>query len=319
MLRITKSSQAIEVKTIVGVFYAPPGIGKTTLAFTASKPMLLDFDRGSHRAKNRKDSVQIEKWSDVTDITAEDLAPYDTVAIDTAGRALDVLAADIIAANPKMGRGGALTLQGYGELKSKFTAWLKLMRSFGKDVVLLAHSDEQRSGDEVIERLDVQGGSKNEIYKSADMMGRIAIANGKRILNLSPTDTAFGKNPGQLPPLEVPHYETAPDFLATVIKQTKDSINALTEEQTKIAAGLAEWSEKIAKLATVEELTGFIAPIKALDESIRDNVSRLLVKASKEKGFTYDKEAGAFVAPAREPGADDAEEKKPARKGRAAA
>src|SRR5207248_775075 len=117
-------------------------------------------------------------------------------------RALDVLTQDIIQGNPKMGRGGALSLQGYGELRSRFTAWVKFVRAFGLDVVLLAHADEQRSGDEVIERLDVQGGSKNEIYKSADVMGRIAIINKNRILSLSPTDTAFGKNPGQLPPLD---------------------------------------------------------------------------------------------------------------------
>jgi hypothetical protein len=124
--------------------------------------------------------------------------------VDTAGRALDVLTADIIRRNPKAGRGGALTLQGYGTLKAEFVAWLKHLNGMGKDVVLIAHMDEQRNGDDIIERLDVQGGSKGEIYKAADAMGRIAIRDGKRILNFSPTDAAFGKNPGQLEPLHDP-------------------------------------------------------------------------------------------------------------------
>lgn len=317
MLRITKSAQPIEVKTLVTVLYAPPGVGKTSMAFTAEKPLLLDFDRGSHRAKNRRDVVLVDKWADVTDVKAEDLADYKTVVVDTAGRALDVLTAEIIQANPKMGRGGALSLQGYGELRSKFTSWIKLVRSFGLDVVLLAHADEQRSGDDVIERLDVQGGSKNEIYKSADVMGRIFLANGRRTLNLSPTDTAFGKNPGSLPPLEVPDFGKTPDFLAGVIAQTKAALNALTEEQAKAAAALAEWNEKIGKMATVDDLNGLIEPIRGADESIRENLKRLLIKTAKGKGFAFDKDSGKFTAP--QPASADPSAPQPvAKKGKAA-
>jgi AAA domain-containing protein len=323
MLKITKSSQPIEVKTLVVVVYSPPGLGKTSMGFTAEKPLLLDFDKGSHRARNRRDVVRIETWGDVVEMTAEDFTGYSTVVVDTAGRALDVLAADIIKGNPKMGRGGALSLQGYGELKSKFTAWVKHVRSFGLDVVLLAHSDESRSGEDVIERLDVQGGSKGEIYKSADVMGRIYLANGRRTLNLSPTDTAFGKNPGQLPALDIPDYATSPDFLAGVISQTKAALNTLSEEQSKAAAALAEWADRIEKASTAEDFNGLIEPTKGADEAVRDNVKRLLVKASKAKGMTFDAKAGAFVAPVpaaetkkadapaggktaeREPGADD--------------
>ncbi len=305
MLKITKSSEPIKVETLVVVIYSPPGLGKTSMGFTAEGPLLLDFDKGSHRAKNRRDVVQIQKWADVADMTAEDFAGYKTVVVDTAGRALDVLSADIIKGNPKMGRGGALSLQGYGELKSRFSAWVKHVRSFGLDVVLLAHSDESRNGDETIERLDVQGGSKGEIYKSADVMGRIYLANGRRTLNLSPTDTAFGKNPGGLPALDVPDYEKATElFLAGVITQTKVALNTLSEEQAKAAAALAEWAERIEKGATAEDFNALIAPTKAADESVRDNVKRLLVKVAKEKGCTFDAKAGAFV------GAAKVEEKK---------
>lgn len=294
-LKIVKSSQPIHITTLVGVLYSPPGLGKTTMAFTADKPLLLDADRGSHRARNRKDIVQIEKWSDVADMTADDFAGYSTVVVDTAGRALDALAADIIKDNPKMARGGALSLPGYGELKTRFTAWIKFIRSFGLDVILIAHSDENRKGDEVIERLDVQGASKNEIYKTADFMGRISIINGQRVLNLSPTDTAFGKNPGQLPALEVPHYDKDPEFLAGVIKRTKDAINAMTQEQTRMAGMLAQWAEQIDKLpAEAAAFTAMIEPAKASDESVRDNVKRLLLKVAKDRGLAFDGKAGTF-------------------------
>lgn len=294
MLKITKSTEAIEVKTLTACIYAPPGVGKTSMAFTAAKPLLLDFDKGAYRSQNRGDVVQVDKWSDVASITGDDLSPYSTLVVDTTGRALDALSADIIAANPKMGRGGALTLQGYGELKSKFVAWVKLVRSFGLDVVLIAHSDEQRNGDEMIERLDMQGGSKNEIYKVADLMGRIYLSGGKRTLNLSPTDTAFGKNPAQLAPLEVPNFATAPDFLASVIAQTKAALNKMSAEQTAVASALASWKAQIDECVTPEDFDNLIGPIKEADAAIRDNVKRLLVKTAKAKGWTLDKSTGSF-------------------------
>ncbi len=148
-LKITSANDPIKVERLNMVIYGPPGVAKTSLAFTASKPLLLDFDNGSRRAANRKNVVLVSQWSDVASMRAEDLASFDTVIVDTAGRALDTLTADIIRKNPKHGRGGALTLQGYGELKSQFTAFLRLLHSFRKDVVLVTHMDEQRSGDDI--------------------------------------------------------------------------------------------------------------------------------------------------------------------------
>lgn len=294
-LRITKATDVIEVKNLTACIYAVPGIGKSTLGFTAERPLLLDFDRGSYRAGNRRDTIQIETWSDVTAMTAAELEPYSTLIVDTAGRALDVLTADIIATNPKHGRGGALTLQGFGELKARFTAWTKFVRGFGLNVVLISHADEKVNGDEVIERLDIQGGSKNEIYKAADVMGRLYLQGGKRMLNFSPTDTAFGKNPAQLPPLEVPHFDKSPTFLGDVLSRIKGELNRQSEEQMLVSSMLADWKAKIDEAADVDGFNKLIPETKRADERVRENVQRLLNKTAKDKGFTYDKAKGAYT------------------------
>ena len=290
-LKIIRAAEPIEVDRLNLCIYAAPGLGKTTLAFTAESPLLLDFDQGAHRAKNRKDTVRVGAWTDVASMTAEDLEPYKTVIVDTAGRALDVLTADIIRRNPKAGRGGALTLQGYGTLKAEFVAWLKALNGYGKDVVLIAHMDEQRNGDELIERLDVQGGSKGEIYKAADAMGRLAIRDGKRILNFSPTDAAFGKNPGQLEPLVVPDPDKEPAFLAGVITTIKDRLNALTAEQTKAQESVAAWREKVQAMQSLEAFNRELPNVKTESKAVQS----LFATAAAAQGYKFDKKAGAYI------------------------
>lgn len=297
MLRITKASEPIEVRNVVVCIYAVPGVGKTSMAFTADKPLLLDFDKGSYRAGNRGDVVQVEAWADIMGMGADDLKPYRTLVVDTAGRALDALTAHILRTNPKAGnKMGGLSLPGFGELKTIFTTWTKTVRSFGLDVVLLAHSDEQKNGDEMIERLDMQGSSKNEVYKSADCMGRIYLRNGKRTLNFSPTDTAFGKNPAQLPPIDVPDYAESPSFLAGVIAQTKASLNRLGEQEKAAVTTQAEWRDKIEACDDLDQFDAMIDPLKGLDASVRDPLKRLLLKAAKAKGYSFDKPSGRFIA-----------------------
>lgn len=292
-LKITRSSDPIKVERLNLCIYAPPGIGKTSLAFTSERPLLLDFDQGAHRAANRKDTVRVTSWSDVSDMKAEDLEPYATIVIDTAGRALDQLTADIIRRNPKAGRGGALTLQGYGTLKAEFVAWVKMVNGFGKDVVLIAHMDEQRNGDEIIERLDVQGGSKGEIYKAADAMGRILIRDGKRWLNFSPTDAAFGKNPGQLEPLEIPHPDRDPEFLAKVMQSIKDKLNAMTAEQAEAQKLLTDWREKIAGLGNADDFNNLLAEVRKTPKAVQ----AMFADAAKVNKLEFDKSAGQYVEP----------------------
>lgn len=292
-LKITRAADPITVERIKLVIYGQPGAAKSSIAFTADTPLLLDFDGGSYRAANRKDVVQVKEWADAANITAEDMAPYKTIVIDTAGRALDLLTADIIRSDPKKGNGGALSLQGYGVLKSRFSAFLTLLNSFGKDVVLVAHMEEKQRGDEVIERLDVQGGSKGEIYKAADAMGRLTIENGQRWLKFSPTDAAFGKNPGQLEPLLVPKAD-APEFdgfLARVIQTTKDKLNAMSADQ-KAAKAEQDWFRtELPKVKDADTLNGLIERAKKGGKA----VVMLLHARATELSLVGDKASGTYV------------------------
>lgn len=291
-LKIVRAADPIEVRRITVVLYGSPGASKTSTAFSAESPILLDFDNGVHRALNRKDSVPIESWADVANITADDLSPYKTVIVDTAGRALDFLANQIMADEPKMkNKSGGLTLPGFGALKARFTSWLNSLTTQGKDVILIVHGKEESKGDEVLERLDVTGASKDEIYKVADAMGRIKIEGGKRMLLFSPTDTAFGKNPGQLPPLEVPHPDMNPKFLGEVIQKIKDKLNQESVEQGEERKRMEGYRETFEALETAEDFTKAVSVAKAADKK----VAALLHSIASARKLKWDKEANAYV------------------------
>lgn len=296
-LKILRAEDPITVDHLNVVIYGQPGVGKTTLGFTADDPLLLDFDNGVYRAAIRDDNVKITQWSDVASMTKEDLAPYKTVVIDTIGRALDVLTADIIAQNPKMGSGdGQLGLKGWGVLKVRFTSFLKQLNTYGVDVVMLAHLSEDGAGDDKVVRLDVQGSSKQEVYKTADAMGRIIMATKDTAeLRFSPSDVAFGKNPGQLPPLKIPHF-TDPahsSFLGTTIRQIKDKLNQLSDEQAETLAEqnwFRDTLPKVSNAAGINQLLGRA-------ENGGQGCLALLKQRAREMGLRWDKAAGKFGEP----------------------
>jgi hypothetical protein len=250
---------------------------------------LLDADEGAYRAYGRKDSVPVRKWEDIAGIEKSDLEPYSTVILDTAGRALDKLTSDIIAGNPKLGRGGALTLQGYGELKARFIAWMKMVNGFGKDVVLLCHMDEQRRGDDIIERLDVQGGSKGEIYKSVDAMAKLYVEGKGYKLDFSPRENAYGKNPGQFPILDIP-YPMPADCLANIMQQIKERLNMMGVEQEAAHDLIEKWTEKVSKLTTADEFNHIIPDVTQSGTVVK----MLLHKEATLKGFVFNRTTGLY-------------------------
>ena len=77
-LRIISANEPMKVDQLVVTIYGQPGVGKTSLGFTAESPLLLDFDHGAYRAMGRKDTVDVSAWSDVTQIEASDLDAVST-------------------------------------------------------------------------------------------------------------------------------------------------------------------------------------------------------------------------------------------------
>lgn len=302
-MKIIKSTEAIPVEHPVFLIFGQPGIGKSSIGYSAADPLLIDADRGAHRAVNRRDTLAVDKWADIAEVTdAKDaLDPYRTLVADTAGRVLDLLALQIIEDNPKHGRGdGSLTLPGFGALKSRFASWLTKLRQQGKDVVLLAHGKEDKDGDSVIIRPDMTGASYGELMKVADFVGFLYMRGRDRVLDFNPTDRWVGKNPAGWKPFVLPPAAKATRFLAELMDQGRAALGEISAEGAAITATVEAWRAKVAALATAADCTAALAEINTLEPMPMLQVKALLNDRTKALGITYDKKAAAFVEPVRE-------------------
>lgn len=294
--KIIHGSEPITVERLRVLIYGQPGTGKTSLAFSCSNPLLLDFDEGAHRSAFRQDSVPIASWGEVGQITAEDLEPYDTVIIDTVGRALDFLAAYIKANDPKMGnRAGALTLQGYGALKAGFASWLSTLASLGKDVVLIAHDKEDKRGDDMIVRPDIQGGSYNELFKLADAVGYLSIVNKRRVIDFNPTEAYVGKNPAGTAPMQIPDLSTSPQWFAEFIQSAKDSIGAISAESQKLAERVADYRAKLDEITDAEGMNALLGSVGGEPRAVSAPIKKLMHDKLPAIAVVFDQEQGAFI------------------------
>ena len=104
-MRLIQQADDMHVLGLNVLFYGDPGIGKTTLAFTAPNVLLLDFDRGVHRASHRKNALQFDSWQDVIDSKQELeklIAQHDSIVIDTAGTVIEAMQAYLVKSNPAL-------------------------------------------------------------------------------------------------------------------------------------------------------------------------------------------------------------------------
>lgn len=233
MIKIVKSTEPLLVTSLIVAIYGQPGSGKTSLGFSAKNALLLDFDGGSN-VKGRGDLVSVKNWSDIADLSAEDLATYDTIVIDTVGRLLEVLAIELGKKDIKvMQKNGALTMQGYGVLLTTFRAWINKIRSFNKHIILLAHAKESTKGDNIIIRPDIAGGSKDEICKIADLLGYLSLKGNVRTLDFNPTEEFLGKNRAEIPAQEIPELSINKTFLGDLIDCAIEKMNSKSEKQIK--------------------------------------------------------------------------------------
>lgn len=296
-MQIRKGSE-VTIKNIVITIYGQPDSGKTTLGLSAENPLLLDFDGLLYKAKNKdtKDIVSIGNWRDVAEIKNNDYASYSTIVIDTCGKALDYLIQSIIDENPRLAqKNGALTLQGYGILKSIFTQWLRRLLTMGKDVILLCHVKENIENESRIFRPSVVGGSLDEIMTVSTLVGFLHFIDKNRVLDFTPCESWYGKNSAEFDSLVLPHYSQSDSYMGEIIAQAKEKINMKDMQQHETTIELKQHFKNISELFDVDDLNEYAKKLSGIHKQIikKQIWSKMLEKAE-SLGIEFDKESKLF-------------------------
>lgn len=295
-MKIQKGSE-LGIKNIVMTIYGQPDTGKTTLGLSAKNSLLLDFDGLIYKAKNNqdKDIVQVKNWIDIAKFEQADFANYDTIIIDTCGKALDYLTEELIRNDTKLARrDGALTLQGYGALKSSFTQWLKRILTMGKDIVLLCHVKEKEENDIRIFRPAVVGGSLDEIMTVSTFVGFLHFLDKNRVLDFAPCENWYGKNAAEFETLKLPHYAENNHYLDDIIKKSKEAIMIKNEKQDEAINEYLNYISQLDMLDTAEQFNAFMVDLTDVKPILKKQIWAKMIERQVKIGFKYNKTAKLF-------------------------
>lgn len=235
-----------------------PGIGKTTLALSAPKPLYIDVDLSAERI-NRDvlnmaagitqprdyDELRKDLGLGATDIemnvVRQNLSPFETIVIDTGGKLLTIMGQYGKKIEPKYGqRDGSLSLKGYGWLGKEFQRFLDhCIYVLDKHIVIVFHTVEDKDGDDTRLRIKAEGSSKNSVWEVMDLGGFMEMRGNARTIGFSNCERYFAKGTrGIHGVMTVPELTpgTPNDFLTKLFTQ----YNAVSAQEMEQAAAARE-------------------------------------------------------------------------------
>lgn len=199
---IKKPAEIVGKETIAALIYGQPGMGKSTLACSAPKPVLFDFDGGCVRMRDEHQvpTVQIESWDQAQEALRElegAKGEYGTVIVDTLSKMVDCIVVSICGtAQPKINQ--------WGLVNAKFKAFLRGVQSLGMNIVFVAQRDVEKDGEVTRYVPQVRASNYKDIVCDLDVMGYMEMVNEKgrevRCITFNPSSRSEGKNTADFAP-----------------------------------------------------------------------------------------------------------------------
>lgn len=200
MSLIKKSNELTIPSTVKMMIYGQAGMGKTTLALSAPRPLLLDFDGGVKRVNmahiDGVDIVQVTSWQDVQQVLQENLSAYQTIVVDTIGKMMDFIITYKCGTRQPQ-------IRDWGGINAEFSWMTRTLSSLNKNVVFVAHRDTRKEGDDTVFIPALREKSYNSIVTELDLLGYLEMKNEngvqRRTITFDPTSRNDGKNTCNLP------------------------------------------------------------------------------------------------------------------------
>lgn len=280
-----------------------PGIGKSTLALSAPRPLHIDVDFGIDRIepRYRKPYIQPKSYDEILeDLTPLNVKDFDTLVFDTGGKLISLMSQWAIKKDVKYGqRDGSLSLKGYGFIGREFQRLMDYcFYELDKHIVVVFHAIEEKDGDNTRLRIKVEGQTKNNVWEPMDLGGFVEIQGNNRTIGFSNCERYFAKGTRGIHGVwQVPELgpDKPNDFLTRLFAQ----YNALSaaevaqnvEEQEAYEAAMAEGREIVAGITDADSATAAMSKIKAVKHALtsKKEVNAAFNAKIKELGLFYDK------------------------------
>lgn len=280
-----------------------PGIGKSTLALSAPKPLHIDIDHGIDRIepRYRSDYIQPKTYDEVLeDLVPENLTDYDTLVFDTGGKLISLMSLWAIKKDPKYGqRDGSLSLKGYGFVGKEFTRLMDYcFYTLHKHIVMVFHAIEDKDGDQTRLRIKVEGQTKNNVWETQDLGGFVEMVGNDRTIGFSNCEKYFAKGTrGVSGVMRIPALGpgSSNDFLTKLFEQ----YNAKSAEEVAHQNAQKEIYDKameavntlVLTITDAESANAAVPLFKGIQHALTSERESALVWNAriKELGLFYDK------------------------------
>ena len=306
MSLIRKSTELNIPTNVKMMIYGQAGMGKITVALSAPKPLLLDFDNGVKRMNmahlENIDTVQVTSWNDVQLVLQEDLSVYQTIVVDTIGKMMDFII------TYKCGTRQP-SIRDWGGINAEFSWMTRTLSSLKKHIIFVAHRDTRKEGDDTVFIPALREKSYNSIVTELDLLGYLEMKSERgvqrRTITFDPTSRNDGKNTCNLPSvMEVPtildkngNPTTKNDFISTrIIAPYLTMLQSKKAEQEAYNKVLSDITGRLELVADAASANDFIAHIDDFNHvgSSKMKASMMLAAKAKELGLIFNKETKTY-------------------------
>lgn len=308
---IIKKPAEIEIlPTVKMMVYGQAGAGKTTLALSAPKPLLLDFDNGVRRVSmsclDGVDIVQVGKWGDIEELLrehADELAVYETIVVDTVGKMVDFIITGVCGERQPQ-------IKDWGKVNKEFQWFCRQMGDLRKNIIFVAHRDTRKEGEETVFVPSLREKNYNAIVTELDLLGYLEMRTERgtatRTITFDPTARNDGKNTCGLP-----SAMRIPEVLSRDDKKTADNdfisreviapYGRMLEEKARLhrehAALMERIEAEIASLSSAQDANAYVGKLKAKKHvgNSMEKARAMFARKVKELGLAYDAAAKKYT------------------------
>lgn len=269
--------------------YGEPGCGKTTLSLSSPNPIIFDCENGTRRIsfEHMRETISISTGQDIKSLESNPprlkslIKNFDTVVIDTLGSLINVIISEVCGfCQP--------TLKDWGTIKYKIMNFWNIIKSTGKHIIVVAHSSWDNNEPSNI-TFEAAGSVKFDLRMQFDLIGYMSVnANGKRIINFTPTERLWCKNSiGLTEPYVLPNVTTeVNDFLERVVFAKQLDFLKEKEQKSKQYLNLTHIiNDKIKTIVSIKQLNDTMNDLKKTESRGLGNIEAYW----KRKLFTHSK------------------------------